>query len=354
MVQSTPVSSRIRPALPPVRSAAAVLVCIMATVLAATPARAATWSVPGDFATIQAAIDAAASGDTVAVAAGAYNEDLDFLGKDIVVRGSGPDTLLVGTGEGPVVTFIGGETRAAVLDSFTVAGGAAEFGGGIFIAGASPTVQRNVIRSNQASRAGSGVYVASPSTALLRNNAVVHNSRIGTGDPHAIQVVGAAPAIVNNTILANDSNGVFLTGGAAADVRNNIIMRNGSRGPFGDARGRGICNFTSASTIAYNLFYRNRKAALLQGGIDWRRVSRAERKLELPTLEGNRDFNPRFAVRRLPRTGEDFALDQIDFCTCGRRGNRTVGIGDPDPAYANEDGSRNTPGHLGGPTPLVF
>ena len=45
---------------------------------------AATLSVPGDFPSIQAGIDGAASGDTVRVGPGTYRENIDFNGKKSV------------------------------------------------------------------------------------------------------------------------------------------------------------------------------------------------------------------------------------------------------------------------------
>src|ERR1041385_4137565 len=53
------------------------IVCLNALMsLAAMPAVAATRSVPSQYSTIQAAINAAASGDTINIANGTYNEQI--------------------------------------------------------------------------------------------------------------------------------------------------------------------------------------------------------------------------------------------------------------------------------------
>ena len=44
---------------------------------------------PGTYPTIQGAIDAAVSGDTILVAPGLYLETIDFLGKNVAVLASG-------------------------------------------------------------------------------------------------------------------------------------------------------------------------------------------------------------------------------------------------------------------------
>jgi hypothetical protein len=55
--------------------------------------------VPAQFSTIQAAVDAAVTGDIVELAAGTYqgagNRDVDFHGKSLTLRGSGPSTCTV-------------------------------------------------------------------------------------------------------------------------------------------------------------------------------------------------------------------------------------------------------------------
>src|SRR5689334_14990965 len=59
------------------------LLCAFA--LCASGARAATRNVPSEYATIQAAIDAAMSGDVVLIAPGTYFESPTISGKAIVV-----------------------------------------------------------------------------------------------------------------------------------------------------------------------------------------------------------------------------------------------------------------------------
>jgi hypothetical protein len=83
-----------------------------------------TWQIPLEISSIQAGIDSSTSGDTVLVASGIYNENLDFKGKAIAVVGRDPQhTILDGTsGNWSCVQFISGEPRSAVLTGFTKRG----------------------------------------------------------------------------------------------------------------------------------------------------------------------------------------------------------------------------------------
>lgn len=282
---------------------------------------------------IQAAVDAARPGDEILLGEGTWSGDLDFRGKAIAVRGRGRSTVIVGTATGPVVRFVSGEPPAAVLDGVTVTGGLADDGGGILVRDASPTIVRTVVTGNRAYFRGSGIHLER-SAATLLNNVVSHNGSAG-GDPHAIDVAGGSPAIVNNTIAYGDSNGIIVRPGSTAVIRNNILARNGSRPAGEDARGRGICDFGRDTVIQYNLFHRNRRAALLSADFtDYRRIARAERALQDPRLANNRDGSPRFL--------DDDTLALHPF-------SRARHAGDPDPAVADRDGARNTLGHTGGP-----
>ena len=58
--------------------------------LVGAPARARTWHIledgTGDAVSVQAGIDLAAVGDTVLVGAGTFYENLEFRGRDIVLK----------------------------------------------------------------------------------------------------------------------------------------------------------------------------------------------------------------------------------------------------------------------------
>jgi hypothetical protein len=126
------------------------------------------------------------SGDTLLVQPGTYVEQIDFLGKDLVVQSTAgaAATILDGNGEGPVVTFASGETAAAVLSGFTVqngdsrAGGPSlDLGGGIHCDGASPTLVDLVVRANQSHRGG-GLQLLNGSAATLTDSVVRENNHL--------------------------------------------------------------------------------------------------------------------------------------------------------------------------------
>src|SRR4051794_25493888 len=72
----------------------------------AHPASAATVrNVPGPYATIQAAINASSSGDTVLVQPGTYAERIDFKGKNLVIRSA----------KGPATTTIDGQSKGTTV-----------------------------------------------------------------------------------------------------------------------------------------------------------------------------------------------------------------------------------------------
>ena len=114
-----------------------------------------TIHVPGDFPTIQAAIDYSIDGDSILVAAGTYYENINFNGKSISVIGEDRETTIIdGSQNGSVVVFDSEETISSILRGFTIQNGHANgidnysFGGGILVINSSPYLEDLIVQNN--------------------------------------------------------------------------------------------------------------------------------------------------------------------------------------------------------------
>ena len=157
--------------------------------LAAGGAESRTWYVKpdgsGEVLTIQAGIDSAATADTVLLAdgvfAGAGNRDLDFMGKEIVVRSESgdPDLCIIDCGGTASanhfgVHFMNDETGASVLEGVTIRNGYANYGAAIYCYNSSPRILSCILEADTATASGGAVSFTLGAPALegctLRNN----------------------------------------------------------------------------------------------------------------------------------------------------------------------------------------
>jgi hypothetical protein len=152
-----------------------VITCIFAINVAA----AGIIRIPDDYETIQEGINFSASGDTVLVAEGIYVENIDFLGREIIVKsetGFGGTVIQSAVFDQPVVAFASNESHASVLEGFTITG--ADGAAGIEIWNASPIIRNNFITDNEGGGSsyseGGGVYCNS-SSAIIRGNIISNN-----------------------------------------------------------------------------------------------------------------------------------------------------------------------------------
>jgi hypothetical protein len=103
-------------------------VAVLASALAATvTSRAAVIHVPTDYSTIQAAVDAAASGDQIRIAAGMYPEQVLIARKNLTLVGESGAGLEAFEGMAPTLTPYGGPNAKPLLgialcDNVTVRG----------------------------------------------------------------------------------------------------------------------------------------------------------------------------------------------------------------------------------------
>ncbi len=207
---------------------------------------AATILVPSEQSTIQAGIDAAIDGDLVLVEPGTYVENIDFLGKAIVLQSESGAyvTVIDGNQTGSVVTFISMETDDAVIDGFTIRNGSTFYGGGITCGLSFPIITNCVISNNDASQGG-GIYCELASPTIM-NCDISHNSASEGG---GITINYCGDLMITNCTISN--NTAYSNGGgigcsySSPAITNCTISGNIASGLWGG----GILNVYSGTTI---------------------------------------------------------------------------------------------------------
>jgi predicted outer membrane repeat protein len=241
--------------------------------LIANSAMATDRYVPGEHATIQAAVDVCVDGDVVIVAqpdppdtvySGPGNCNIDLKGKIITVRSTDPtDPQVVSTtvidcgGQGSTRGFVfrTGETRDCKVAGFTITNGNAFLGGGIHCSNnSSPSISNCVITANSAVLGGgiacenSNIRPKITGCTITANSAKVNGGGIYcTGSSPAIESCvisgnfapyGGAiyshnvgqPTIVNCTISVNAASqsggGIYCCNSSNLDITNCILWGN--------------------------------------------------------------------------------------------------------------------------------
>ncbi len=237
---------------------------------AATPP--GTGSVAAPYASIQFAIAQSESvnGSVLLVEPGVYAENIDFLGKEVVLRSvGGPGfTTIDGSSQtrGPefasVVTFARNEGAGAVLDGFRVTAGTGTRypftastqyrGGGVLAANGGPTIENNWITDNQLSFAngfGGGIFASIAPTIVnntIRSNTALQGAGIMIGRAETTVIAGN---VVAQNSAAQSCGGIVVNGALDASLTNNTIADN--LGPQGAIR-LDNSNTTVTNSILWN------------------------------------------------------------------------------------------------------
>jgi hypothetical protein len=264
------------------------------------------------YASLQAAVDAAAPGDVIKVATGVYTDmhsrpapagyagpaaitQLVYLDKAVTIRGgyttsnwstSDPDahpTTLNAQGQGRVLVIVG-DGITPVVEGLRITGGNAagqgghhggyDGGGGIYLNRAAATIRDNLIYSNSAGGSanfGGGLYLLN-SLAVVSDN-IIHSNRAENGD--GLYVNAGSPTVSRNIIRDNGdeitgwAGGVYLAYTTATLTGNTIT---GNRGGYGGGiNAQGSIATLENNTIAGNTSYRGGGLFLYAGGAALRR-----------------------------------------------------------------------------------
>ncbi len=196
-------------------------------------------TVPDEYPSIMAAVEAAPDGAVVEVKPGRYTETIT-INRPLVLRGPGGGAAqLVGDGLDPVIEIIG--TINVAVEGLVVSNGRVgifvrESQGvvitdnivednelrGIHVVNASAEIGRNVIRGTQAPF-GIGIHIANSSAwprSVVEDNLVEDNGHIG------ILTNFASTVIRRNIVRANGGRGISITEMSVASVFDNEIADN--------------------------------------------------------------------------------------------------------------------------------
>jgi hypothetical protein len=197
--------------------------------------------VPGQYSTIQEAINRAWDDSIIWIADGVYtgegNRDIDFKGKAVIVQSeNGPANCIIdcqGTEADPhhAFYFHNHEEPNSVIDGLTITGGhtaASGYGGAITCLGSNPTIRDCTIfectakyggaiscwessatisgctlTTNTARRFGGGIYCDGNSTVITNCEVTGNQARNGGG----LHLVLGDPTVINSTISGNRADG---------------------------------------------------------------------------------------------------------------------------------------------------
>lgn len=226
----------------------------------------ATIKIPEDYQTIQAGIDAASENDSIIVADGVYagegNRDIDFRGKNIVLRAeNGPENCIIDCqGSGRGIYLHSGESKTSSIVGLTILNGAAPttgggngYGGAIYCSNASPAIINCRVKNNSALM-GSGIgcdntTLSITNCVISQNEAVISGGGIACFSNCTIKITNCIVSknlaqsaagiasyynsnllIKNSTIVDNrateDSGGLYADYNSGANIRNTIFWNN--------------------------------------------------------------------------------------------------------------------------------
>ena len=245
---------------------------IVATAVLAGASFAATINVPGDYPTIQGAIDVANDGDEIIVAPGTYtgSDDnvVDMLGKALTLRSSG----------GPDVTFIdgqdvrrgiicqGGETNTTVIEGFKIIncfgvaydyyGNLLSIGGGMLCTNsASPSLANCILSFNWADYGG-GLFAGQGCILNLANCTFTYGTAVVEGGALYLHYSDSilTQCYFANCTAGNDGGGMLIAYSEPSleecNFHGNTALEGGALSNHNSSPALSACTFTG-NTASY-------------------------------------------------------------------------------------------------------
>jgi predicted outer membrane repeat protein len=233
------------------------------------------------YSTVQSAVDAAASRDTIQIGKGTFFENVSIVDKSLTLSGAGKDfTTLDGGFHDSVIKFnitvASNSLPKVAIVGMTVTHGKANYGGGISVFYARLYLQDVIVTSNRAAVGGGGIVLSGSSSiagdivrALITHN-IVEGGETNQGTPFGagggVYLLDESSLNIRDSSITRnaapaDGGGLYVDYNAAASVTDTTVSDNSAgvsgggiaAGVFGDnEKGDSATVTISTSTIAHN------------------------------------------------------------------------------------------------------
>ena len=174
----------------------------------ASVSEAKTIYVPDDYLTIQSAVNAASTGDTIIVRDGLYKEHV-IVNKQLTIKSERGYANCVVNGEGSDVFALYAD--GIRIEGFTITGGRH----GIFINSNNNSISNNNISSNN----DDGIYIPSSNNNIISNNIISNNG-------YGIFLWYSNNNCISDNIISNNNNGTYLYHSNNNSISNNNLLNN--------------------------------------------------------------------------------------------------------------------------------
>ncbi|MGD9118576.1 MAG: NosD domain-containing protein, partial [Dehalococcoidia bacterium] len=191
--------------------AIAICLVLLAVMIPVLPAFAAgnTWYVDddggADYTTIQAAVDAAAEGDTIIVKDGTYTENVEIMTDSLTIQSENGRASTIVEAADPLLDVFYIDANYVTIDGFTAQGVTEEwyagitimYSGGDFLTGC-------IVKNNDCSDNDIGIYVSTADNAMVENN-------IAGNCTYGIYVDWCSDSLFTGNTFTNNDCGIGLS-----------------------------------------------------------------------------------------------------------------------------------------------
>jgi len=207
---------------------------------------------PGQYQSIQAAIDVSRSGDTIEVRAGSYTANIT-INKQLILEGLGKPVLR-GEGVGSVITTL---ADSCVIRGFVIehsGGDLSREDSGILLKSSRNQIENNVLRDILY-----GIYLYSSRGNTLRGNRIRGRAELEEGDRGAgLHLWNSPDNIIEDNIISETRDGLYVQSCDGNQIRRNRVsnLRYGLHYMFSD-RNVFEDNFFSDNVAGAAIMYSN-------------------------------------------------------------------------------------------------